>query len=372
MKIVFDHQIFSLQYTGGISRYFARLIENFISLGEEVTVLAPLYANHYIADLPSPIIQGLPVHYLPPKGSHIVYRLNQWFSRLTVAKYHYDVLHETYYSITPTITNVTARVITIHDMIPEQFPHFFKPHSQIWQRKQAAIRRADHIICVSHKTKADLCDICGISQEKLTVVYLGVDTSLAYEKDAPIPIVHDRPFLLYVGKRSGYKNFSGLLKAIATSAALRNTLDVIAFGGGPFTRAEWQLIQQLGLDGQRIRQVSGGDVLLAKYYRAAAAFIYPSLYEGFGLPPLEAMLNDCPVVVSNRGAIPEIVGPAGEYFDPDDPDAIAKAIIRAIFDQTRRTELIAAGRQRVAQFSWRRCAEQTRDVYQQVLKQNQC
>ncbi|MEN9208191.1 MAG: glycosyltransferase family 1 protein [Gloeomargarita sp. GMQP_bins_120] len=366
MKIGFDYPIFTLQHTGGVSRYFVRLVEQLLSLGEEVEVYAPLLINHYVAQLPRAVVRGWPVPFLPQKTARLLDVVNRCLTPLMAGNRRYDLVHETYYTTTPVMTNASARVTTIHDMIPERFPHFFSSRSRIWQRKQAAIQRADHIICVSQQTKMDLCDVYAVEPARITVIYLGVDTQWAAGASTA---VQERPFLLYVGRRGRYKNFRGLLEAVARSRALRRELAVIAFGGGRFTAEERQLIRRLGLSEQQIKQVSGDDALLARYYRSATALVYPSLYEGFGLPPLEAMQNDCPVVVSQRGAIPEIVGAAGEYFDPEDPEDMARGIGRVVFDSRRRAELIAAGRERVAQFSWRRCAEQTRAVYQQVCQQ---
>jgi glycosyltransferase involved in cell wall biosynthesis len=158
-----------------------------------------------------------------------------------------------------------------------------------------------------------------------------------------------------------------MLKAVSSSPALKNAFDVVAFGGGAFNAAEQEIIAQLGFEPNTVRQLFGGDHVLGQLYAQARAFVYPSVYEGFGLPPLEAMAHDCPVVTSNSSSMPEVVGDAGEYFDPIDIEAQAQAIESVVFDEQRRGQLIAAGRQRLPLFSWERCASETQVVYQKVL-----
>jgi glycosyltransferase involved in cell wall biosynthesis len=174
------------------------------------------------------------------------------------------------------------------------------------------------------------------------------------------------PFALYVGDREAYKNFAGFLQAWSRAPRLRSQLRIVAFGGRPLTTAEQRLVSELGL-GQQVSQVSGDDELLAAHYRSARLFVCPSRYEGFGLPPLEAMAFGCPVACSRGGSIPEVVGDAGEYFDADNLDAMTAALERVAYDETRRAELVALGRAQAARFTWARCAAQTADVYRRLV-----
>jgi glycosyltransferase involved in cell wall biosynthesis len=170
-----------------------------------------------------------------------------------------------------------------------------------------------------------------------------------------------------VGRREGYKNFGGLLAAVARSPQLQKTFRIVAFGGSPFARSELQEIHSYGFAAGRVVHAQGGDVTLAALYKSAAALVYPSLYEGFGLPPLEAMSYGCPVCVSDTSSIPEVVGEAGEYFNPNEPDDIAHAIERAVFNSERRRLLAEMGRKRAAEFSWTKCAAQTAQVYRYLV-----
>jgi len=252
-------------------------------------------------------------------------------------------------------------------MIQERFPAEFQAGNPISRLKRIAVSRADHIICISYSTKNDLCELFNVPEDRVSVVHLGFD-KFEREGDECYSGRICRPYLLYVGDRSGYKNFLSLLKAVASQAVLQNCFDVVAFGGGALSSVEKSLIRDLGFRADAVRQIGGDDSVLGALYSGATAFVYPSLYEGFGLPPLEAMAHDCPVVTSNASSMPEVVGPAGEYFNPADIDALAEAINTVVFDSIRRDELILAGRERLGLFSWSRCAEETRDIYRAVLR----
>jgi len=202
--------------------------------------------------------------------------------------------------------------------------------------------------------------------EKTSVIHLGsaltVSTELANEPPLPEP-----PYLLYVGARNFYKNFAGLLRALARSPELLKSFRLVCFGGGGFTPSEKSMIASLGLPSDAVRQLSGNDRLLSKLYSHASVFICPSLYEGFGIPVLEAMSQGCPVVCSDTSSLPEVAGNAAEYFAPEDPDAMLAAIERVINSPARAQQLTALGYERVKLFSWDRCASQTLDAYRRLL-----
>jgi glycosyltransferase involved in cell wall biosynthesis len=177
---------------------------------------------------------------------------------------------------------------------------------------------------------------------------------------------HSRPYLLYVGLRGGYKNFEGLLRAVAASPMLRADYDVIAFGGGSFRSSETAMISQLGFGDGRVLQMGGGDSLLGELYAHADAFVYPSAYEGFGFPPLEAMTQGCPVVASNTSSMPEVIGDAGEFFDPGSVEDIRRAIEAVVYSRDRGQELVRLGYARIKMFSWEKCASETMAVYRSL------
>ena len=142
---------------------------------------------------------------------------------------------------------------------------------------------------------------------------------------------------------------------------------IVAFGGGSFSSSEIQLLKTLGIQEGHIIHVSGDDAKLANYYYNATAFVFPSLYEGFGLPPLEAMAHDCPVISSNTSSMPEIIGDAAEYFDPKSEEQTVHAIENVVYSDTRKQYLIMKGRKRHKRFSLKKCADETFEVYKQLL-----
>lgn len=370
MKIVFDHQIFTQQSYGGISRYFVRLAQGLLALGHQADVVAPIHRNRYLKDLPAQRVHGLELERFPPKTGRLFILANDQLSKLKMRNISADLLHETYYSDRPPNAQVKGRVITVHDMIHEKFAAEFSAKDFTSRKKRLTVARADHIICISNSTKNDLCALFDIPEYKVSVVHHGFERFEQRPDEIPPQLVDHvaRPFLLYVGSRGGYKNFAGMLRAVAARPALKSAFDVLAFGGGAFNVTEQALITTLGFAPQSVQQVGGGDVLLGSLYAKARAFVYPSVYEGFGLPPLEAMAHDCPVVTSNSSSMPEVVGNAGAYFDPLDIEAQAEAICSVVFDEQRRSELIALGQQRLFLFSWERCALETQTVYQKVLQ----
>ena len=175
------------------------------------------------------------------------------------------------------------------------------------------------------------------------------------------------PYVLFVGQRSGYKNFEALLRAFAASERLKGDLRILCFGGGPLSTAELSLASELGLGSHHLSQLRGSDKLLGNAYAHAIALAYPSLYEGFGFPPLEAMSAGCPVLVSNTSSLPEVVGDAAIKFDPKNIEELRTAIERVTVSDEVRRELIAAGHERRKQFSWPRCVERTIDVYRKLV-----
>jgi glycosyltransferase involved in cell wall biosynthesis len=174
------------------------------------------------------------------------------------------------------------------------------------------------------------------------------------------------PFILYVGQRCPHKNFPVLLNAYCHSPGVHREFGLVCFGGEPFTKEEKQLLARHGLQ-QRACQVSGTDEELAGHYSRASLLVYPSLYEGFGLPLLEAMHYGCPVVASRTASLPEVGGDAAAYFDPSSEDDLAAAMARVLSDAALRMRMIDKGYGREKQFSWDTCASQTLALYKSLL-----
>lgn len=260
-------------------------------------------------------------------------------------------------------------MVTVYDMIHELFKENFPPNDPTTNIKRIAVDRADHVICISQSTRRDLINLFGTPEEKVSCIHLGFEQFPPNENAQTSNPAGDRPYLLYVGGRYGYKNFARFLHGVAASGDLKRDFDVVTFGGGRFSAAQRALIKHLGFRDSQVRQVSGDDSLLGICYKQARAFVYPPLYEGFGLPPLEAMAHNCPVISSNTSSMPEVIGEAAEFFDPNDTEDMTRAIQSVVYSDERVNQLTALGRERLKKFSWRRCGEETLAVYENLLQQ---
>ncbi len=234
--------------------------------------------------------------------------------------------------------------------------------------KQVALRNADHVICISENTRRDLIELFQVPEHRTSVVYLGHSLIGKTAVDDKFHLPGNKPYLLYVGNRDGYKNFANLIRAYSQSPELEKSFAMVFFGGGGFTDEEQRSMRSLGISTEDVHHVEGNDQVLANLYSGAVAFIYPSLYEGFGIPPLEAMALGCPVICSGTSSLPEVVGDAAELFNPHDPNDICEAIERVVSSQQRSSILIARGYQRVKQFSWEKCALETLNQYKRLAE----
>jgi glycosyltransferase involved in cell wall biosynthesis len=269
-----------------------------------------------------------------------------------------DLYHQTYYSnVAPAYAG--HRVVTVLDMIHERFPEHFSPHDKTSRIKREAVARAEGVVCISHSTKRDLMDLFQVPEHKIKVIYLGNSLTQAATDSPPL----DAPYILYVGLREHYKNFESLARAYASSAALCREFKLVCFGGGPFNAAEKTELTLLGISGN-VLHITGDDGLLASLYAHASVFVYPSLYEGFGIPPLEAMHYGCPVLASNASSIPEVIGDAGLYFDPTDPDDLQQKLEEMLGNASLQNKLRQSGHAQEQKFSWDICALETARYYQ--------
>ncbi len=370
VKVAFDHQTFSLQRYGGVSRYFFELASRLPAHGvSEVSVVAPLYINNYLAtDSGRRLTRGRYLERINADGLSglvpgVLLAANRIAAPLAWRGPKPDIVHETFFADKP-VGKGRRRVVTVYDMIHELFAEETLGARKVSRAKRAAVERADHVICISENTRQDLVRLHGIDPARTSVVHLGY--SLTAEANSAQPdTAGGRPTLLYVGSRTGYKNFTSLLQAYGSSPVLRE-FELIAFGGHPLLPDERKEIERLGI-ADRVRFESGSDRELAARYREASAFVFPSKYEGFGIPPLEAMSHGCPVVCSNAGSIPEVVGDAGAYFDPNNPEELRSALEGVATSEALQADLRARGHARLHEFSWDKCAAATAAIYREII-----
>jgi len=358
-----------MQRYGGISRYFFELASRLERIEGGVLncwINSPVFVNEYLRRARGELrVSGV---FFPalPRTRRIYGLMNSTLSPLTLSFQKPDIVHETYYTKKTAAPHHSKIVVTVYDMIHELYPDRFSKLDRSSELKRVAVERADYVICISENTRRDLIRILGVSPEKTAVVHLGFSLS---NRTVPTLRTLKRPFILYVGNREGYKNFLNLLAAYASKSELFGPYDLLAFGGErSLNPQECEIIQRLKIPRERVQHMSGDDDVLAALYRQAAMFVYPSLYEGFGMPPLEAMSYDCPVACSNTSSIPEVVGDAAMYFDPLDINSIADALVCLAEDFGLRAKLIARGRSRLSFFSWEQCAMQTLEIYRGLLR----
>ncbi|MBW2059619.1 MAG: glycosyltransferase family 4 protein, partial [Deltaproteobacteria bacterium] len=261
-------------------------------------------------------------------------------------------------------------VITLHDLSFFRYPHVFPPSLRVWKRIMArfSVWKAQLVICVSRFTANEAAAILKTRQEKLRVIPLGVkELNRPFLRKVAEGEKPDTPYLLYVGTLEPRKNLIRLVKATALlwEQGLKYPL-IMAGRKGWLYQGLFDLIDSLGL-GDHVRFL--GHVSqdgLSSLYRNAEVFVYPSVYEGFGLPPLEAMSCGTPVVVSNRSSLPEVCGDAACYVDPFDEGDMARGILSVLQDDNLRRILVEKGFERVKLFSWENAARETIRVYEEV------
>lgn len=371
LRVMFDPQIFCHQRFGGISRYICNMALEMQRMAEVTPlIVAPFHFNENLDQLPKSLVRGRRVRWLEGLTA-LAYGASVLPGKIAARRFKPDILHNTYYF--PVKPPSGARsILTIHDMIHEKYPRYFAASPFITRIKAASVAAAAHVICVSESTRLDLLATHDIPEERVSVTHLGfgpLGSLLDGESSSAFKVRMlgtDTPYLLYAGSRVGYKNFRGLLDAYADSASLRTNFLLLCFGGGDFTRAERAAIYKAGVEG-RIRYLGGSDDVLAACYTHASLFVCPSVYEGFGIPVLEAMSLDCPVACSNSSSLPEVVGDAARLFDPLDRDSIRSALESVLDSPSVATALKERGRIQSRLFSWRSCAENTIRIYRRVL-----
>jgi glycosyltransferase involved in cell wall biosynthesis len=361
MRIAFDQQAFCIQEYGGVSRYFCSLITNLAEIpGVEAKIFAPLHINSYLQDVNRNLRLGIKVKVYPKTGK-IIRTASKIMAIPLLQSFRPDIVHETYYSGWAWAPKGARRVITAYDMIHEHFPDLFDKNDLTTYSKKIAFTRADHIICISENTRRELLELFDVPARKVSVVYLGIDAFESVTEDVIKP--QNSPYIMYVGRRSGYKNFDNFIRAFTSSEWLLNNFRILCFGGGAFTTAEKEMLTINGVKESHIKVISGDDSVLASCYRNAAVFVYPSLYEGFGIPPLEAMSVGCPVVCSNTSSIPEVVGNAGEYFEPNNIDFIRSSLEKVLQSSELQADLTKKGFEQSKIFDRKKCAAETLAIY---------
>ncbi len=288
---------------------------------------------------------------------------------------HAQVFHEPHY-VLPPLTRCRS-VVTIHDCIHLRFPQYLPKRGALaYARAQmgSAARRSDRILTVSEASKRDILEYFDVSPDKITVIYNAIDEHFEGDpSDDAVRGVAERyqlagDFALYVGNVKPHKNVERLIDAFhRVRQSGVDDLRLVIIGDEISKYAALRrAVHKYNLH-KYVRFLGFlSDETLAVVYRLAKVFVFPSLYEGFGLPPLEAMASGTPVVTSNVSSLPEVTGDAALLVDPTDTDAIADAIRRVVTDPALHADLRRRGLARARQFSWERSVRQIRDIYLDV------
>lgn len=361
MRIFYDHQVFSLQDKGGISRYFFELIRH---LGDVHSVQADIFAGANRSAYRFASAEGVraweyqsPLVMMPRKFRYIMNECAE--NLLAILQCHYDVYHPTLYRWAPMV-RYEKMVVTHHDCAYERFPLLFRNADAIRKMRARQFARADTIICPSQSTRSDLHDFYDVPESKTIVIHHGITKLPAPPRESTYP--KDRPFLLYVGSRAAYKNFPQFLKAYA-AAGLGREFNILVLGATAATAAERELVESLSISKQVKFMPSASDEDLARAYQMAHLLVYPSLYEGFGFPPLEAMSFGCPVLVAQTSSLPEICGEVAFYFEPADKASFMNSLKTACFDEQERIRRSQLGKIIASTFNWQQTTKKTLDVY---------
>lgn len=384
IKILYHPEIFTLQKYGGISRYFYELLSKFYEDREIEFILPLAFSDNYYLKHASfirchnflkPIktkdknqflgLIGKPLRKITKKIFRYQQDKNIIKLKEALKAQDFDICHLTYYN-TKVLEYLGNKplVITVYDMIHELFPEFF-PNDPTPLYKDQLIKKARKIIAISNNTKQDLMKFYNIHEDKIEVIYLSCsfnDQDLSAKKDSKLP----RDYILYVGERRNYKNFRFFIESIVSVFKDCTDLKLICAGSQSFYDSEKELLQNLNLS-KKVAHYPGSDEFLIELYKNAIAFVFPSLYEGFGIPVLEAFSAGCPVICSNTSSFPEIAGDAALFFDPYDKDSIRDSVKSVISDNNLRIEMINKGYERIKDFSWQETANRTKKLYKSVM-----
>lgn len=367
MKILYDHQCFIQQQYGGVSRYHYQLIKELSKLQDVEVKLSLKYSNNFYIneDKIFEVKKFFPNHTFYFKRTILDY-INRISTNRILEEGDYDIFHPTYFN--PYFLkhlNDKPFILTVYDSIHEKYPEIINSIDKTLEHKKFLLSKAGVILAISNSTKNDLIQIHNIPAEKIEVVYLAASINIALAS-SNLKIDLPEKYILFVGNRDFYKNFNKFILAIEPLLKEHKDLFLICAGGGNFTNEEKKFFQSKQIS-NKILHKGADDVTLATLYSNALAFIFPTLYEGFGIPALEAMNCDCPVIMSNTSSLPEVGGDAAIYFDPNNIDDMREKIESVIFNIDLRNTLILKAKTQRQKFSFEKTARQTLEVYKRLL-----
>jgi glycosyltransferase involved in cell wall biosynthesis len=371
IRILIDPQGFLMQRYGGVSRQMIEFYTRFLA-NENFEIRCPvLYSeNQYLAEakLAPRFFSFFHKIRFRGKGKLLHYTLDKCSFKMVIAelkRQQFDVFFPTYYYDTYFLKYLKQKpfVVTIHDMIHELFPEYFSQDRSMINNKLILMQHAARIIAVSQNTKNDILKLYPfLDADKIDVVHVCHSIAPEYKEVKDLP----ENYILFVGSRRAYKNFKLLAEAISPILKSDPALILLCAGGGAFSGEEKKWLEENGLTNKVIQRNFFTDEL-ASYYKKARLFVFPSAYEGFGLPVLEAMYFGCPVVLTNYSSFPEVAGDAGIFFELNNKEDMAKKVLSILNDESLRQEYIEKGKLQVEKFSWTNTAKKWEQTMKSVV-----
>jgi glycosyltransferase involved in cell wall biosynthesis len=374
--VFFDEQAFLMQRAGGISRYITSIATELSKTGEiDVCIFGGLHRNVHLRETTGN--HSLTIHGLLRKDPWRINSICSSASRMwrkglfrkLRRQYRNLIYHPSYYDVDPILASLAdATVVTFHDMIPEWLAakNPSEKSAKLPSIKKNAADLASLILANSEATKGDILSCYPSIKKNLCVTHLASHLGEDQEIGHPLPSIAGSQYFLTVGNRGGYKRGNSVIQAFAHLCKSQPDIMLVSFGGEELLSEEETLLKEHGLT-DRWHHLRGDDALLASCYRHATALVYPSEFEGFGLPVLEAMSMGCPVITTRQKSIPEVGGEAVIYIDPDDIPEISKAMKDLLMTPEKRSNLITLGLARSKEFTWHKTALQTLDSYKTAV-----
>lgn len=366
MKVFFDYQIFLLQKYGGISRYITKLNEYLNYQNINSKIYSPISINEYLLLNKKNQINHFKFNKIFRFCTKAFNFYNNFFTSIYLEKFKPDIIHQTYYKQEYNFKHGTPVVITIYDLIHEKINQNFElSENGKWKKK--SIKKADHIICISKQTQDDLINFYNIDKKKTSVIHLGTDLALNKLASISNNISEKKKFLLYVGERGRYKNFKNFIIAFSLSSYLKKEFNIICCGSVNFSKEEKIFFKKNNLNFNTIKYIDATDSQLISLYKNATSLISPSIFEGFGLPVIEAISLGCPVIASNIKVYKEILGINAIYFDPINVDNIKAVLEKNLLSRIILNKLSITALDHSKNYTWDSCVKKTINVYKKVI-----
>ena len=370
MRILFDDEVFFRQRFGGVSRIFAKLVEGIEQMPQHHLLFNCMYSeNEYLLELKPQINSFFKPYPFPLKGKLVrgIYgRYSHWQTIKSIKKNNADVFHPTFYAdyyLKALIQENMPLVFTVHDLIHEQTPNNAH-YAEMAKIKADNIKIAKQIIVVSAHTKKDLLRIYPyVNPEQVNIIPLAQSLPEQGIKPKKLP----DNYILFTGERGGYKNFISLLNAFAELSKINPDVHLYCAGSASFSNDELALAQKLNVN-NKLHHAKLSDAELRYVYQHAKLFVFPSTYEGFGMPMLEAFSAETPVVAHHATSLPEVGGDAAYYVDATDVKKLTNAINQVLTNTKLQQELVKKGKIREQQFTWQNHISLTLQVYQKAVK----